>query len=399
LTAARKSDIKSHMTAMMGKDYRQILETVYTMNSCEDEKSFLDVLIPSMSHMFHADCITFHLIRGYPYHLEVAESRSFKPTEHNLNEDKVYPGLYQDSFFQRSPLLKEALSSSKAVLKLGESISLKDWERSDLYNNFILPQNLYWEMFLTLRWKSNLEGMVTLWRSKGRGDYAGNEVMKAELLAPHLMLAARNVFSVEKVNRHKSNFLKPEDSNTEGLLLLDHNLKPLYFNAKARQICLQLNNQCQSSDNNRQEREFYIPTYITQDCRNLLELQKRDDQPVLWPRERIVITQNNQKFRIECSLIWKAQISNFQPNFLVIMNEIKAGQNPAVCQPARHELSKRELDIIYYLNQGLSYGEIGEKLFISKFTVHTHIKNIYRKLGAKNRTELYRFVQPPSWLK
>jgi hypothetical protein len=197
LTAASKSDINSHMTSIRGKDYRQILETVYTMNSCEDEESFLDVLIPSMSQMFHADCITFHLIRGYPYHLEVAESRSFKPTEHNLNEDKVYPGLYKDSFYQRSPLLKEALSSPKAVLKLGESISLKDWERSELYNNFILPQNLYWEMFLTLRWKSNLEGMITLWRSKSQGDYAGNEVMKAEFGSPSDVGRTQCFFGIE----------------------------------------------------------------------------------------------------------------------------------------------------------------------------------------------------------
>jgi hypothetical protein len=87
------------------------------------------------------------------------------------------------------------------------------------------------------------------------------------------MLAARNVFSVSKVNRQKSSFLKPEDSNTEGLLLLDHNLKPLYFNAKARQICLQLNNRGEAGDSDGQDRDFFTPVYITQDCRNLLELQ------------------------------------------------------------------------------------------------------------------------------
>jgi DNA-binding NarL/FixJ family response regulator len=63
----------------------------------------------------------------------------------------------------------------------------------------------------------------------------------------------------------------------------------------------------------------------------------------------------------------------------------------------RCNLSKRELEIVYYIVKGLSYGEIADKLYISKLTVHTHVKNIYRKLGAKNRVELYRYVQAPDW--
>ncbi|MCJ7653978.1 MAG: LuxR C-terminal-related transcriptional regulator, partial [Dehalococcoidia bacterium] len=48
--------------------------------------------------------------------------------------------------------------------------------------------------------------------------------------------------------------------------------------------------------------------------------------------------------------------------------------------------------VIYYLISGLSDDEIAKRLYISKLTVHTHIKNIYRKLGTKSRIELYRRV-------
>ena len=399
MTTNMKSDIKSYMTSITDKDFHNILDTVYSVNCCQDEETFLDVLMPSMIHMFRADCVTFHLIQGYPYHIKVIESRSFKSNEHKINEDKVNPELYKDGFYHHSPLLKEAVSSSKVILKIGESISLKDWERSDHYNNFIAPQNLYWEIFLSLRWKNNLEGMITLWRSKEEGDYAGNELVKAEVLAPHLMLAAHNVFSLAKVNKLKSSLVTDEQADHEGLLLLDHKLKPLYFDTRAKRICLQINGQNQTCEYDDDDMDFLIPNCITQDCRNLLELQKLEEQPILWPKERIVITRNNRKFRVECSLIWKAEMVSSLPNFLVIMNEIKVGQDLSLNLQARYQLSKRELDIIYYLNKGLSYGDIGEKLFISKLTVHTHVKNIYRKLGAKNRIELYRYVQSPSWMK
>ncbi|NPV02045.1 MAG: helix-turn-helix transcriptional regulator [Brevinematales bacterium] len=51
-------------------------------------------------------------------------------------------------------------------------------------------------------------------------------------------------------------------------------------------------------------------------------------------------------------------------------------------------LSERETEIIARLCLGYSNREIGEQLFISDLTVKTHVRNIYQKLGVKNRLEL-----------
>jgi two-component system NarL family response regulator len=50
-------------------------------------------------------------------------------------------------------------------------------------------------------------------------------------------------------------------------------------------------------------------------------------------------------------------------------------------------LSQREKVIVKGIEQGLTYKNIAEKLHISPHTVHTHIKNIYEKLQAKDRIE------------
>jgi DNA-binding NarL/FixJ family response regulator len=50
-------------------------------------------------------------------------------------------------------------------------------------------------------------------------------------------------------------------------------------------------------------------------------------------------------------------------------------------------LSQREKDIVKCIEQGLTYKEISLSLKISSHTVHTHIKNIYEKLQAKDREE------------
>ena len=50
-------------------------------------------------------------------------------------------------------------------------------------------------------------------------------------------------------------------------------------------------------------------------------------------------------------------------------------------------LSKREIEMLHFLNQGLSSQEIAEQTFISVHTVNTHRKNMLNKLSAKNATE------------
>ena len=51
------------------------------------------------------------------------------------------------------------------------------------------------------------------------------------------------------------------------------------------------------------------------------------------------------------------------------------------------KLTPREKDILQLLVEGLSFKRIGENLFISPFTVHSHIKRIYEKLHVHSKTE------------
>ena len=53
----------------------------------------------------------------------------------------------------------------------------------------------------------------------------------------------------------------------------------------------------------------------------------------------------------------------------------------------RFSLTQREREILRHVYEGKSNAEIAETLFISESTVKTHIYNIFRKLGVKNRIE------------
>jgi len=53
----------------------------------------------------------------------------------------------------------------------------------------------------------------------------------------------------------------------------------------------------------------------------------------------------------------------------------------------RWQLTKREIEILDLLAQGLTNKEIAEHLFLAESTVKVHVRHILRKLGVRSRTE------------
>jgi two-component system, NarL family, response regulator LiaR len=50
-------------------------------------------------------------------------------------------------------------------------------------------------------------------------------------------------------------------------------------------------------------------------------------------------------------------------------------------------ITRRELEVLELMAQGMSNREIAEKLFVSENTVKTHSSRVFDKLGAKRRTQ------------
>ena len=75
---------------------------------------------------------------------------------------------------------------------------------------------------------------------------------------------------------------------------------------------------------------------------------------------------------------------------LVGLFQNKAGRKPedqADTKQNAEILSPRELEVLNLISRGLSYSEVASTLSISQTTVPVHIRNIYRKLQSKNRSE------------
>lgn len=69
---------------------------------------------------------------------------------------------------------------------------------------------------------------------------------------------------------------------------------------------------------------------------------------------------------------------------------VDAGLTPASGMREADDLTAREQQVLELIADGLSNGQIAERLYISRKTVSVHVSAILRKLGAASRTEAAR---------
>ena len=118
----------------------------------------------------------------------------------------------------------------------------------------------------------------------------------------------------------------------------------------------------------------------------LPEILQREHQPATLHRQRMMEAGQNKRFQIISSLVDPSFQEVPSLRFVIYLLdflEICKGREEILRE--KYQLTKREIDIVRCVCQGLTNDEIGEHLYISRFTVETHLKNIFDKTGVKHR--------------
>jgi DNA-binding CsgD family transcriptional regulator len=80
-------------------------------------------------------------------------------------------------------------------------------------------------------------------------------------------------------------------------------------------------------------------------------------------------------------------------NLIVSSNAALPAYSGAPLLPAgTNDLSRREVEVLRSLAQGLTNEQIAQILFLSTNTVRAHLYSIYSKLGVSNRGAAIRFA-------
>lgn len=121
---------------------------------------------------------------------------------------------------------------------------------------------------------------------------------------------------------------------------------------------------------------------------------RRWGQPIMLAHALLLLTQTSRALgdyeRAASALLEARAVIEGCPDPGILLTELLARSTPSSTGhrvSGTDELTDRELEVLRFLRGSLSKREIGQELFVSYDTIHTHTQSIYRKLGVSSRAE------------
>lgn len=155
----------------------------------------------------------------------------------------------------------------------------------------------------------------------------------------------------------------------EGVMVLCRNLKPLYLNRQAQELCKILSEP--------HHHWGVVPGAISEICHKLIKSGSSTTQPLVLEYQ----TSEGQTIRIRASWLNVEAGENGDRQYILVFleNRDEILQEELQFEQQKYQLTDREMEIWRLLRQEYSYQDIAATLHISLNTVKTHVKNIYAK--------------------
>jgi DNA-binding CsgD family transcriptional regulator len=307
-----------------------------------------------------------------------------------LCKDRKYLNQYADYFWRYDPLYQMQFCPvpSNPVFKTDDVIPYSQLINLEYYNSFLRPQNLLGELIIRLYSKESVFGAISLQRFKEHPNFEKKDTQKASLLVPFLINIFETANRFIKINDERTLLEQWMESHSEGIILLDSELRPIFYNSKAKLFCQLLNGKNEKELYDSASAEISIPQVIVQDCKNLTRPLEHNS-PLQSSSNRIINVKHKKRYYLQYFPIISPSPELPVLRFIIFLSELTGyGECVEEYLTKQRKLSEREEIIAQYAAIGLSNKQIAEKLCISPYTVQNHLKSVFEKTGLNNRTQL-----------
>ena len=354
---------------------KEILLVGHSALECKHVNEMRRVVLSLLEQVLNVDKSNFFLIRGEDkLNLNSIISRGLE--ERFLNQYRRYYSMLDP--WLRLPFNGKLFPPEKASVTLDQILRIKNLIRTEYYNDFYEPQGIHHQMNIYLYSGNQPVGMVALFRPKNAPCFTSEDRDKATMMAPYIAGALAKTIASDKnsaIDLILNNFA--EDLPYRGVIVLDEPLEIIYYNENAESIIAR---HSQGKELPRGS-GISLPKEILRSCQELKESAKNENP---FTQLSLVVPGIEQEITVSVRLInYSGEIT-----FFVVFLEPK---EKILCLSRRMKelgLTDRELELTCLVSQGLKNIEISDKLCISIYTVETHLRNIYQKIGVRNRTEL-----------
>lgn len=211
-------------------------------------------------------------------------------------------------------------------------------------------------------------GEIYLHRSKDKPDFDDDELFILSLMQPHISTIFNIIHTITVIKYVESNN-KP--NSAPGVCIFDLDM-------------------CLSGGNNTGVEMLKVCTiHNSSILYHIKEISSEMIVSNLCGGESVdyfSTTIKTQNGGLKIKIYFDKTEKNDRDNMLIVV--MQYSDKSELAEEYKYKFTKRQADIIDGLIQGKNNLQLASNLHISENTVKTHIKNIYKKTGTNNRTEL-----------
>jgi len=295
---------------------------------------------------------------------------------------------YRQHFEQLDPFRRHSIEKVGVTL-LSEVVSEQSFVKGEFYNDFLKQQDILHALNISLTANGHCIGVVALCRSASEPNFTLKDKAKAICLRPFLDNALRRRMTYEHANELSwllSTSLQGLDH--VGVILLDRNLNEVYSNVAARRLLAGFDGSPDSSNSPVTGGHIKLPGPLISLCRQQFQITYSEENT---GREisSLIINSGRASIRVKVKKVSGRFFGEHKQYLCMNIHcSEESSFQPSLSRIAEFQLTSREIEVVQAIAIGSSNAQIGEDLFISCNTVKNHLKNIFAKVGVRNRTEL-----------
>jgi DNA-binding CsgD family transcriptional regulator len=311
----------------------------------------------------------------------------------SIKESPAEQVKYKEYYWRYDPLYAAQFcpTPTNRVFKTDDIISYSHLRKLDYYQEYLRRINWFGELVIRLCTDSGFWGAISLSRTPKQPYFNNSDVQKAEFLLPYLINTFETMMVFSKMSREREAFEQWLESRPDGVILLDAKLCSIFHNDKARQFSQSLSGIGAELISKHNIDGITLPETMVEDCKYLVHMFKSQG---FFSHNRIINTKYGERYYVKYTVVGYGSTETSLPYLIIIhINNLTVHDETAGMTLIKdYKLSMREEIIARYTGLGLTNKEIAAKLGISSFTVQSHLRNIFSKMGVERRAQLANLI-------
>lgn len=282
-----------------------------------------------------------------------------------------YAKVLEDNLHKHPIVTHFLQTKDKSACIFSDFVSAREFQKTALHNEFYKPLKMSFLLFMGLRAE---ERMLSISRHRNDKEFPDSAKTAFNAIHPHIQQALANSLAVTRMHNELDALHKAVENGQQGVISVTGRRRIGFANLRARRLLKAYGLQTQPGSD-------FLPAGLRDWLSHLHKMvDRRDDVPsaaaplvIKGEAGQLIIRRLGQGL-----------------NDVLLLEEQQ--NTPSFDQLRHFGLSKRELEILGWVERGKTNPEIGLILNISRRTVHKHLEHVYLKLGVENRMAAAAFI-------